>query len=290
MCARFKTFNFNVVPSVTNHQAIIVQDPFWVLASYTGLPCEERYQGCTRVDQNDNKLWKYGGANGYHEGSQFFPVWQPNVWNTVCITAAGRVLNITINQLLVFTDQDYKENHRSVEAEEIVLMNLFDENPMHGMVTDLNIWSRVLSSQEISDWSQCRHDQPGDVLRWEEAELNITDLLSLDLDLASICPESAGEKQTYFSFNMNKTFQETVRFCETMGGHIAVAGDNESLTAMNDVYNATCNPRAPDTSMQDTPTRRRREGGPTLLPATSLPGTTGTRMPPTTTPTTTVWR
>ena len=211
-----------------------------MFASYTGLPCEERYQGCTQVYQNENKLWKYGGANGYHDGSQYFPAWQPNVWNTVCITATESVLNITLNQVQVFTDQEYEGNHRSVEADKIVLMNLFEENPMHGMVTDLNIWSRVLSSQEISDWSQCGHSQPGDVLRWEEAELNITDLLYLDLELASICPETVGERQTYFSYNLNKTFQETVLFCENIGGHIAVAGDNESLTAMNEVYNSTC--------------------------------------------------
>ena len=158
----------------------------------------------------------------------------------MCITASERVLNITVNQELVFTDQDYKENHREVEADNILLMNEFDENPMHGMVTDLNIWSRVLSLQEISDWAQCRHDQPADVLRWEEAELNITDLLYLDMDLDSICLGRAGEEQTFFSYDLNKTFEETVKFCETVGGHMAVAGDNESLTAMNEVYNSTC--------------------------------------------------
>ena len=242
ICARFKTLNFQVNPGVSNYQAIIVLGPFWLLGSYTALPCEDRYTGCTDSERNTNPLWRYGMANGYHysEDSNHFKAWHHQVWNSVCISAEQNNLNITINEEMVFNQTDYKENHRKVNGTNLVLMNDREERPMQGMVTDLHVWKKVLTRTEISDWSSCRSSELGDVVSWNSAELNITDLNSEEMDRATICPTNKSLEETFIAFDMRQTFDETVRFCKDLGGEIAVSVDQETLAIMTEVHNATC--------------------------------------------------
>ena len=241
ICARFKSLNFKVSPWISGYQAIIVQGPFWLLGSYTALPCDERYNGCTYNERNTNPLWRYGLANGYHEAGTHFRGWQPHVWNSVCITASQNNLNITINDEMVLSQTDYQENHRNIEGTNLALMNDGGKSPMQGIITDLNIWQKVLTRQEIADWSWCRSDQAGDVISWDSVELNITDLNYDQLENDTVCPANKSLEQTLLAFDLSKTFDETVRFCADLGGEIAVSVDQETLAAMTEVYNSTCN-------------------------------------------------
>ena len=64
---------------------------------------------------------------------------------------------------------------------------LYPYEPSHGKVTDLNVWRRILSDQEISDWQQCGA-KPGEVvISWEEAELRVEGLETRSLDRSDTC-------------------------------------------------------------------------------------------------------
>ena len=132
-------------------------------------------------------------------------------------------------------------------GENLVLMNsvghrVWKEFPHHGALTDVNIWSRVLDQQEQHDWMWCRSELAGDLISWENSQLNITGGLNLtSVEREETCLKaSAQEKKNYLTFNSIKNFDETVDFCQKIGGQIAVAWDEEIFTAMNKSFSGVC--------------------------------------------------
>ena len=99
---------------------------------------------------------------------------------------------------------------------------VWKEFPHHGALTDVNIWSRVLDQQELEDWMWCRSEQAGDLISWENSQLNITGGLNLtNIEREETCLKaSAQEKKNYLSFNSIKNLDETVDFCQKIGGQM----------------------------------------------------------------------
>ena len=44
-------------------------------------------------------------------------------------------------------------------------------SPMSGAITNLNMWDRELSRNEIIDWSTCNSSMIGNIISWETAVL-----------------------------------------------------------------------------------------------------------------------
>ena len=105
----------------------------------------------------------------------YFPAWEPGVWTGACITAsrAQTFIRVNVNGVTVAGTERYRGYYQDIEQNIILMNNLYWVEPNHGALTDVNIWSRVFSGQEMADWTICKSDLVGDVLSWEEAELNI---------------------------------------------------------------------------------------------------------------------
>ena len=115
--------------------------------------------------------------------------------------------------------------------------------PMHGAITDVNIWSRVLSPSQISDWSLCTNRTfVGDLVDWNTAELNISKLDVVDVDydwiLNNAC--SLSSPPTISAFRAQKNIEDTKTFCKNIGGNIAVAKDAETFQLMNKSFSTIC--------------------------------------------------
>ena len=91
--------------------------------------------------------------NGFEYGT--FPVWQPGEWNSICILASAdrATLEYHLNGQTVFQTKKYNGVFMETEAN-VILMNegrFWSESglPMKGSMTDVNIWSGLLSSEKI---------------------------------------------------------------------------------------------------------------------------------------------
>ena len=92
----------------------------------------------------------------------------------------------------------------------IVLMNSPWKEPHHGAVTDVNIWDRILSSQEQSDWMFCETETGGNVVSWGSAQLNITGLNTDLVNREQTCP--GHQNITHFmAFNTTLNFHDSIR-------------------------------------------------------------------------------
>ena len=148
--------------------------------------------------------------------------------------------------MTVAESDTYTGYYQDVDSN-VLLLNNFDWGPVpfHGAVSDVNIWSRVLTEEEILSWSLCERDISGKVLSWEESILNITLVTEETIDRQRMCfKPKTGSKMV--GFRIKKSFDETVRFCQSIGGNISVARDQKTVDKIVEIFTESC---APDTEI-----------------------------------------
>ena len=125
--------------------------------------------------------------------------------------------------------------------ENIFLLNAFSFAandyiyPFDGAITDIHIWTRTLSSQQVEAWANCDASEGGgDFLDWA----NVTLKLHGDIETSELPPSEVclGPSETrYLAFPEKFNFVESVKFCEKIGGEIAVA---DSFDSIDNIQNA----------------------------------------------------
>ena len=57
-----------------------------------------------------------------------------------------------------------------------------------GQITDFNIWSKVLTNEELLEWTKCNKNMNGDILNWNTATWTITNMVEYELnDAVKLC-------------------------------------------------------------------------------------------------------
>ena len=244
LCGRFQTYQFRADVEEDEFQSIISVEDYYMLGSYIALPCGEICTGSHQAMVGSG--WKYKKVFGFSEfGSDdsysYFPSWLPWTWTSVCISASKPqgYMEVTVNGEKVGRTDRYTGYYQDVDRN-IVLMN-YDGglNPSLGAFTDLNIWSRILSDQEVEDWTFCRRDLPGRLLAWETAELNMTGFKVLEIARNETCLQRTAPSN-YVAFNIEKDFDGSENFCRNIGGKFAVVRDQESLIDISGIFGDIC--------------------------------------------------
>ena len=106
---------------------------------------------------------------------------------------------------------------------------------MHGAMTDLQVWSRVLTDLQLEDWRSCAADSRGNIIDWSNAVLESQGLDIIELNKKEVC-STREEKVETQSFGIKRSFQNTTKFCKNFGGEMAVARDEETFKAMLGKY------------------------------------------------------
>ena len=186
ICLRIKTFQFDNFYS--NKQAIVTYGDNLFLWSFVGSEnCG--FPGC--VDYYKDLIkenWKYGKVYGiFHKRTEFefYPSWRVNDWQRFCIRIDRMKNEIEIfnGRKSIFKTIQQNLNLKTFD-ENIELMNdksFEDFAPMHGAIADLNVWSRILSAEEIVDWASCKNLNNGDIIDWNTAAVEVKSLEVIDL-------------------------------------------------------------------------------------------------------------
>ena len=119
-------------------------------------------------------------------------------------------------------------------TQRIFLMNRQDNRfPHHGAVTDVNVWSRVLTEQEVSDWQHCRRDLEDPLLAWHSAQLNVYKLNISKIERRHTCLKPVPVETDYVGYSIQRSFHSTKRLCASIGGEIALSRDEESFSRIS---------------------------------------------------------
>ena len=94
----------------------------------------------------------------------------------------------------------------------------------------------------MEDWSFCqRVVEQGQVLTWEEAGLDVTELRTENTDKHLTCLQYREEQTYLLTFPIRLNSHDSLRFCKGFGGQLAVARDNETFLEMKRVFsNSLC--------------------------------------------------
>ena len=135
-----------------------------------------------------------------------------------------------------FIDRNYRGDHKKMRSD-IMFMNGKSNSrtgsPMQGMVSQVNIWDNILSSEKLEDLASCRNIINGNVVSWENSLLRIHRLDISQINISELCPH---QKLVHISFPMRKNLENTITFCKKIGGNIAVANNEVALAAMVNAY------------------------------------------------------
>ena len=151
-------------------------------------------------------------------------------------------MKININEKNVFESNSYTIKYEG--AYNIVLMNdgaFWGGSPMHGKMTDVNVWSRVLTDKEIHHWEECKNDQGGDLVNWETARFNLTAGVSQTVEDKEkyICFHKTSGK-IYKTIKSKENFDGSVKYCNTIGAFVATAEDASTLKEMEESFKKSC--------------------------------------------------
>ena len=116
--------------------------------------------------------------------------------------------------------------------------NLVDS--MQGQITDVNIWNYTLSLEQMKNWTRCitNPNEVGNVISWETAEWAMYGLKEETLTRKEICQQ---DKKLVMFKSPKKTLQKSTKFCNVLGGNLAVADNNGNAEKMTRVLMAIKN-------------------------------------------------
>ena len=246
ICLRFRTFQFSTYGRPWYSQSVLSYGDKTLLYAYVAEDCEAKFPGCTQRYQKWVEGWAHGRPFGYfYEDSKsngYYPAWQPDLWNHGCITASEvrGLVEININGETRYRNYNYRKTFSRLD-QNIVLMNdggYWEGLPMHGSVTDVQVWGRVLSREEMVAWYHCNSTSTGDILDWATATWETSHLHTVEIDKTTICMSDGAP--VFRAFNTKMNFAETLHFCRTINGKIAVAEDRQKYEAMNETFLEVC--------------------------------------------------
>ena len=258
ICARFKTYQFGIYLEYEffPFQDILHYDNIGHLfSSFTFIPCEESkmHSGCSQnYKENYGPYWKHGSVvglsrvNGEDATTQEIldgNVWSPDIWNSVCILASAlkMQLKINLNGKIVKNTNNYLGLLKEYD-QNLFLMNYnpYLDSPVHGEITDVNIWSRLLTESEVDMWFKCEDRvQAGKILDWATAKLIVSDLNDFNILKEETCM-STHQDDKIFATKLRLDYQNTIEFCQKLGSQIVVAKDIKTLQEMLQAANGTC--------------------------------------------------
>ena len=153
-----------------------------------------------------------------------FPIWDPGVWTHVCLMldSASEILKLTLNGETIVIETEYGFSHEKITKN----LNLlgFPHNPgytgsMFGRITDVHLWSRVLTEGEAQDWTGCRwFGEGGHLVDWRTAQVRVEGLRQVQLEREEVCREREAQR---FLLTKRK-FSDAVHLSDILGGEMEV--------------------------------------------------------------------
>ena len=95
-----------------------------------------------------------------------------------------------------------------------------------GQITDFNIWSKVLTNEEMMDWTKCSNKNlNGDILNWNTASWTITNMVEYELnDVTKLC-----KRQDFELVRMPNLWSQSraINVCRRFKGSLKVIRNEE---------------------------------------------------------------
>ena len=181
-----------------------------------------------------NQGWKEGETYGVvNTGLIFFNSWEIGRWNSLCLTVSHGALNIFMNgeRQTLTSVPDIKIRDENLKIFGFHLIGKTREEWKHfpGKVTDLNSWSRVLSSTELAAVGECQQVEPPDLLAWPALTWSGSGIEEEVGQTEPLCQTG----HVIIASTVKRTFDAGLSYCrDVLAGELALTEDSEAVSAM----------------------------------------------------------
>lgn len=155
----------------------------------------------------------------------------PGVWHNLCI-----LNNCRNNNQKIVLDGELALEVTDIDCEKYQLDENIKITGHFGSLTDFNIWSKVLSNDEIHSWNGFDEMASGDVVKWDDASVQLYDHVQEDISNKKLIAMFA-ENHMYHILDIQakKSFDDSIDMCHNMGGELAVPTDNVKMSEFMEV-------------------------------------------------------
>ena len=247
LCLRLITFQ--VDPTYGHIQVAVNVGGISILSTFSGTcggsdGCETYY-----LKLLGDEYGKPHGATMNMQNMDYFlfPLWPLNAWQGLCLLFDKTKQKIKIMGRGLKLFETYEYVNISVKNDSnIILMNGCLEEwkeewgeiektcPMHGAISDVNIWDRLLSDKEVTDWTNCNQMHNGNVVAWDTVSLKTSSLNQIDFDEEKLCPEALKRELVSFKTPVF-SYKKVKKFCKKVGAEVAVAYNDDDAKIFRDL-------------------------------------------------------
>ena len=94
----------------------------------------------------------------------FFDVWTPRTWHSVCLTYTKRKLKLFVDDKIV-VNISLKFDFFSVYSGNVILMKDFQNQTIKSKMTDIQIWRKAKTYEFIKKWVECQKEEEVDIFK-----------------------------------------------------------------------------------------------------------------------------
>ena len=169
LCLRFKiTQYFNLYDSVHPLIELSKANRIWTISN----KCHRDHVQCTTYQRfkHSYKLGETFGMFVFNNKFEEFSSWVPGQWNSACILMdkPRGYYGVFMNDEKVLEFSDFTTDYSSP----IPLLNgRCLCAPLHGAMTDLNVWDSVLEEEQLLNWTRC--GPGGNIIDWRSGNLDM---------------------------------------------------------------------------------------------------------------------
>ena len=200
---------------------------FNVIADKTANSSIQRSNLITEKDHNKD-LRAYVSINGNFTQISDVNPYSLRSWNNLCIY--GRKINplfeIFINGKVWFSANEFPELEISNSESLMVFGKKYRqiEFTTYGKFSDLNVYDKILSLDELVRWTKQQSMETEAMLRWNEINMELENLEREEFQRINFTENM----ETLFMFH-DLNFNEAIRRCQSFGGAIATPLENIDL-------------------------------------------------------------
>ena len=160
------------------------------------------------------------------------------MWHTVCLTTENlsTKLKVFVDNTLVANVEDYNQEHKFGKGN-IFLFGMLgdqDDGSAEFEISDFNIWKEPKSKDFIEKWTNCDIASEGNFIKWSSNLFQLSNVYNREIPKDEICLQS---KTKIVGSTKKRNIDDTIKWCKTLGGEIAVATDKQKLDHMINVMN-----------------------------------------------------
>ena len=115
------------------------------------------------------------------------------------------------------------------------------QQSLSGVLSNINIWSKIITDEEVRAMSNCSIAPGGDILNWNQADWQLSNVQKIEMKSEEFCQDFPDKN--YFMLPERRSLESGSDICNKLGGSISTPLDedeNKKITKLGQDFYDVC--------------------------------------------------